>query len=98
LGLWDSRRVGLKNRDPANWRDAWQIEGVIGKYIISDKPMTEEEWIKERATVIDAEAEDAPQVEAEAALQIEDKTPARPGAAGREPWRCQPPRRAPDET
>jgi hypothetical protein len=24
--------------------------GDAGKYIISDKPMTEEQWIKERAT------------------------------------------------
>ena len=46
----------LKNRDPARWRDAWQLEHVTGKYVISDKPMTEEEWIKERATVIDGEA------------------------------------------
>jgi hypothetical protein len=28
---------------------------VLGKYMISDKPMTEEEWARERATVIDAE-------------------------------------------
>jgi hypothetical protein len=27
---------------------------VLGKYIISDKPMTEEEWARKRATVIDA--------------------------------------------
>jgi hypothetical protein len=26
---------------------------VLGKYIISDRPMTEEEWARERATVID---------------------------------------------
>jgi hypothetical protein len=45
----------LKNRDPKRWRDAWQIEAAVGKYIISDRPMTAEEWIKERATVIDAE-------------------------------------------
>jgi hypothetical protein len=43
----------LKNRDPAHWRNAWQLEHVTGKYIISDKPMTEEEWIRERATVVD---------------------------------------------
>jgi hypothetical protein len=24
-----------------------------GRYIIADRPMTEEEWIRERATVID---------------------------------------------
>ena len=28
----------LKNRDPAHWRDAWQLEHVLGKYVISDKP------------------------------------------------------------
>jgi hypothetical protein len=45
----------LKNRDPANWRDAWQVEHTLGKYIISDKPMTQEQWIKERALVLEAE-------------------------------------------
>jgi hypothetical protein len=45
----------LKNRDPQHWRDTQQLEHVLGKYIISDKPMTEEEWAKERADVIDAE-------------------------------------------
>jgi len=43
----------LKNRKPAEWRDAQQMEHVLGRYVISDRPMTEEEWIKERATVID---------------------------------------------
>jgi hypothetical protein len=32
------------------------MEHVLGKYIISDRPMTEEQWIRERATLIDAEA------------------------------------------
>jgi hypothetical protein len=59
----------LKNRDPARWRDAWQIEHSIGKYIISDKPMTEEQWIGERATVIDGEATDVAPSPA-----LEDKT------------------------
>jgi hypothetical protein len=45
----------LKNRDPQHWRDAWQIEASVGKYIISDRPMTPEQWIKERATIVDAE-------------------------------------------
>jgi hypothetical protein len=31
------------------------VEHVLGKYIISDKPMTEEQWARERADVIDAE-------------------------------------------
>ena len=57
----------LKNRDPAHWRDAWQLEHITGKYVISDKPMTEEQWIRERATVIDGEATEV----------IEDKTRAK---------------------
>jgi hypothetical protein len=47
----------LKNRKPAEWRDAWQVEATLGKYIISDKPMTEEEWIAARADVIDVTPE-----------------------------------------
>jgi hypothetical protein len=39
----------MKNRDPQHWRDAQQLEHVLGKYIISDKPMSEEEWARERA-------------------------------------------------
>jgi hypothetical protein len=46
----------LKNRDPQNWRDQQNIEHTLGKYIISDKPMTEAEWASERATVLDADA------------------------------------------
>jgi hypothetical protein len=45
----------LKNRDPDRWRDVQNVEHVLGKYIISDRPMTEEQWAKEHATVIDAE-------------------------------------------
>ena len=45
----------LKNRDPQHWRDSQQLEHVLGKYIISDHPMTEEQWARERATVIDDE-------------------------------------------
>jgi hypothetical protein len=48
----------LKNRDSEHWRDVQQLEHSMGKYVISDKPMTEEQWIKERAVVIDAEATD----------------------------------------
>ena len=46
----------MKNRDPERWRDVQQLEHSMGKYVISDKPMSEEQWIKERATVIDGEA------------------------------------------
>jgi hypothetical protein len=45
----------LKNRDPQHWRESQQMEHVLGKYIISDRPMTEEEWARERATVLDAD-------------------------------------------
>jgi hypothetical protein len=50
----------LKNRDPQHWRDSQQLEHVLGKYIISDRPMTEEEWAAERATVIDDVVEELP--------------------------------------
>jgi hypothetical protein len=49
----------LKNRQPDKWRDVQNIEHSLGRYVISDKPMTEEQWIKERAVLIDAEATDA---------------------------------------
>jgi hypothetical protein len=35
----------LKNRDPQHWRDSQQMEHVLGN-IISDKPMSEEEWLE----------------------------------------------------
>jgi hypothetical protein len=31
----------LKNRDPQHWRDSQQMEQVLGKCIISDRPMSE---------------------------------------------------------
>jgi hypothetical protein len=43
----------MKNRRPDRWRDAQQLQGNIGHYIISDRPMTEEQWIRER-TLIEA--------------------------------------------
>jgi hypothetical protein len=45
-----------KNRMPDRWRDQQQLEHVLGKYIISDRPMSEEEWARERADVLDAKA------------------------------------------
>jgi hypothetical protein len=38
----------MKNRRPSEWRDVQQIDQAIGHYIISDKPMTEQEWIEAR--------------------------------------------------
>jgi hypothetical protein len=47
----------LKNRNPAEWRDAWQLEATLGRYLISDKPMSEEDWVAARADVIDVTPE-----------------------------------------
>ena len=45
----------LKNRRPSEWRDVQQIDSEVGHYIISDRPMTPEQWIAERTKVLDAE-------------------------------------------
>jgi hypothetical protein len=50
--------IWLKNRDPDRWRDVQNVEHVMGKYLISDHPMTIEQWAAERATVINETAED----------------------------------------
>ena len=47
----------LKNRKPSERRDAQQLEHVLGRYIVSDCPMSEDDWIRERATVIDVTPE-----------------------------------------
>ena len=51
----------LKNRDPKHWRDVQQLQSEVGHYIISDRPMTPEQWIAERATV-DAKALPTPRL------------------------------------
>jgi hypothetical protein len=48
-----SPRRFFGNRDPPHWRDAWQHEHTLGKYVIADRPMTEQEWIEAKANVID---------------------------------------------
>ena len=40
----------LKNRRPERWRDVHNIEAEHGHYIISERPMTEEEWIREHCS------------------------------------------------
>jgi hypothetical protein len=47
-----------KNRRPDRWRDTWHLQAAVGKYLISDKPLTPEQWIKERALLVDAEVKD----------------------------------------
>jgi hypothetical protein len=34
----------LKNRRPDRWRDVHNIEASNAFYLVSDKPMTEQEW------------------------------------------------------
>ena len=50
--------IWLKNRDPERWRDVQNVEHVMGKYIISDHPMTAEQWAAERATVVNEVIDD----------------------------------------
>jgi hypothetical protein len=38
----------LKNKRPSEWRDVQHLDQAVGHYIISDRPMTEEEWERER--------------------------------------------------
>jgi hypothetical protein len=51
--------IWLKNRDPDRWRDVQNVEHVLGKYIISDRPMTIEQWAAERATVVNEVIDDS---------------------------------------
>ena len=39
----------LKNRRPDRWRDVQHVDQAVGHYLISDHPMTEDEWIAARA-------------------------------------------------
>ena len=41
----------LKNRRPSEWRDVQHLDQAIGTYIVADRPLTEQEWIEQRATV-----------------------------------------------
>ena len=41
----------LKNRRPEQWRDVQRIDAAMGHYILSETPMDEETWIRERASI-----------------------------------------------
>ncbi len=41
----------LKNRRKDRWRDVQNLEADVGHYILSDRPMSEEQWIAERTTL-----------------------------------------------
>ena len=38
----------LKNRRPDRWRDVQQLQSELGVYILSDRPLSEQEWIEQR--------------------------------------------------
>jgi len=40
----------LKNRRPDRWRDVQNIDHAVGVYHISEKPLSEIEWIKQHAS------------------------------------------------
>ena len=44
----------LKNRRPSEWRDVQHVDQAIGHYILSDRPMSDAQWIAERTKVIEA--------------------------------------------
>jgi hypothetical protein len=66
--------IWLKNRDPDRWRDVQNVEHVLGKYIISDKPMTIEQWAAERATVVNEVIDDVPPGDSPLLPQISENT------------------------
>jgi hypothetical protein len=49
----------LKNRRPSEWRDVQHLDHAIGHYILSDRPMSEDEWIEQRTKLIDAKPQEA---------------------------------------
>jgi hypothetical protein len=63
----------LKNRRPSEWRDVQHLEQAVGHYIISDRPMSEEEWIEQRTKVIDAKP-DATRVSTESSETTSETT------------------------
>ena len=38
----------LKNRRPDEWRDVQRIDAAMGHYVLSERPLTIDEWVKER--------------------------------------------------
>ena len=38
----------IQSLRPSEWRDVQHIDQAVGHYILSNAPMTEEQWIEER--------------------------------------------------
>jgi hypothetical protein len=61
----------LKNRRKDRWRDVQNVEADVGHYILSDRPMSEEEWIMQRTVM---EQKRAPkQIDSQALAEDEQK-------------------------
>jgi hypothetical protein len=45
----------LKNRRKAQWRDVQNVEAALGHYVISEHPLTEQEWIEQHTKNIEHE-------------------------------------------
>ena len=46
----------LKNRRKEQWCDVQNVAAALGHYVISERPLTEEEWAAERAQIVDADS------------------------------------------
>jgi hypothetical protein len=46
----------LKNRRKEQWRDVQNVAAALGHYVISERPLTEEEWAAGRAQIVDADS------------------------------------------
>jgi hypothetical protein len=46
----------LKNRRPDRWRDVQHLDQAVGHYILSNAPMTEQQWIEARTRLIEVDA------------------------------------------
>ena len=60
----------LKNRRPSEWRDVQNVDAAIGHYLISDRPLTEAEWIEQRTKALPQVTEQV--IEAEATVPDDD--------------------------
>ena len=53
----------LKNRRPDRWRDVQQLQGEVGHYLLSDRPLSEQEWIEQRTVLEQKRLPDATEVQ-----------------------------------
>jgi hypothetical protein len=59
-----ARRLSLKVAETQSSRTVvWKLDHVLGKYVIADRPMTEQEWVEAKADVIEVTPEKEPPAE-----------------------------------